>query len=79
MAWATTGWPCWPPGWIGGPLFDQLIYQPEACGEGQGIGADGTVRSDATAPALVSGQTYFLVALLDIYKPAIRCLFTAGG
>lgn len=126
---------------FGGPLYEQLIHQPQACGEGQGVDADGTVRwtggparylyvleegadnpgvppnldlpegtlwrldvaptadpvpsgvaygtepdgasqswpVDGDAPALVAGQTYYLVALLDIYQPATRCLFTAGG
>jgi hypothetical protein len=43
---------------------------------------DGASQSwpvDGDAPALVAGQTYYLVALLDIYQPATRCLFTAGG
>ena len=128
---------------FGGPLYDQLIHQPQACGEGQGVDADGMVRwtggparylyvleegadnpgvppnldlpegtlwrldvshtadpvasgvpygasgdtapdgtsqawpEDGDAPALVPGQTYYLVALLDIYQPATRCLFTA--
>jgi hypothetical protein len=124
---------------FGGPLYDQLVYEPEACDDGQGIAADGTVswtggaaryvyvleadsmspgvppnldRPDGTiwkldvehtaealpsgvaygstpagtfqawpvdgqAPALASGGTYYLVALLDIYQPATRCLFTA--
>lgn len=29
------------------------------------------------APELISGQTYYLHVLLDIYQPATRCLFTA--
>lgn len=28
---------------FGGPLYDQLVYQPEACLEGEGVSADGTV------------------------------------
>ncbi len=126
---------------FGGPLYDQLVYEPEACEEGQGVDADGSVRwtggkarylyvmeegagnpgvppnldlpegtlwrldvdpsadpvgsglaygeePDGTRqawpeagppPELVPGQVYYLVALLDVYQPATRCLFTAGG
>lgn len=28
---------------FGGPLFDQLVYEPEACGEGEGIDASGVM------------------------------------
>ena len=41
---------------------------------------DGTAQAwpESMAPtALVSGETYYLVALLDIYQPATRCLFMA--
>lgn len=124
---------------FGGPLYDQLIYEPGACEEGQGMESDGTLvwtggaarylyvlgadsmspgvppnldtpdgtlwrvdvphtaqpipsgvaygsaptgsaqayPVDGAAPALESGQTYYLVALLDVYQPATRCLFTA--
>lgn len=29
---------------FGGPLYDQLIYEPEACAEGEGVFTDGSVR-----------------------------------
>lgn len=29
---------------FGGPLYDQLMYEPGACGDGQGVAADGTVN-----------------------------------
>lgn len=29
---------------FGGPLYDQIFYQPEACSDGEGVSADGTVR-----------------------------------
>jgi len=123
----------------GGPLVDQLVYEPEACADGQGVDADGRVRWTGTdvrylyvleagaanptvppnldlpegtlwrvdvlpedapmasgvaygeVPAdavqawpvqgapepLVSGKTYYLVALTDIIQPTTRCLFTA--
>lgn len=28
---------------FGGPLYDQLVYEPSACEDGQGIAADGTI------------------------------------
>jgi hypothetical protein len=28
---------------FGGPLYDQIVYEPSACAAGQGVGADGTV------------------------------------
>lgn len=124
---------------FGGPLYDQLFYEPSACLSGQGIdgagalqwtGGDaryvyvllpesqspgvppnldlpegtlwrvdvaptdaplpsglryGAVPAGATqaAPAsgapspLISGQTYYLVALRDVYQPVTRCLFVA--
>lgn len=124
---------------FGGPLYDQLAYEPEACGEGQGIDADGILRwtggparyvyvlpedgdnpgvppnldlpegtvwrldvphvadplpsgvqygevpdgavqgwpLDGAPAPLQPGRTYYLVALLDIYQPATRCLFEA--
>jgi hypothetical protein len=124
---------------FGGPLYDQLFYEPEACENGEGVDADGNVewsggaaryvyvleadamspgvppnldtpdgtlwRLDVShlepavdsgiaygsvpdgaaqrvpeagdAPALQSGEQYYLVALTDIYQPATRCLFTA--
>lgn len=124
---------------FGGPLYDQLFYEPQACAGGEGVGADGGVRwaggaaryvyvleadamspgvppnldtpdgtlwrldvshlepavdsgidfgseppgasqvvpADGPAPALQSGEQYYLVALRDIYQPITRCLFTA--
>jgi hypothetical protein len=123
---------------FGGPLYDQLTYDPEGCEDGEGIDRDGVVTwsgggarylyllepgsdspgvppnldlpegtlwrldvspdaapvesgitygstPDGTSqhtpaqgapPALVSGQTYYLYALADIYQPLTRCLFT---
>ena len=124
---------------FGGPLADQLSYEPGACTGGSGVGADGRVTwvggparylyvledgsanpgvppnldlpdgtlwrvdvapdgtpvssgvtygaapagsSQAFPPAgapeaLVSGQDYYLYALLDIAQPLTRCIFTA--
>lgn len=124
---------------FGGPLYDQLVYDPSPCTAGEGVAADGTVTwsggpvrylyvltADAKAPgvppnldtpagtlwrldvaptdgavvsplkygtvpagmtqkvpgsgappALVSGTTYYLYALKDIYQPLTRCLFVA--
>ena len=124
---------------FGGPLYDQLQYEPSACAAGEGVAADGTVTwagggaryvyvlepgsfapgvppnldlpegtvwrldvdftadpvssgigygdapsgtrqvwpTDDAAPALVSGQTYYLYVLQDVYIPITRCLFTA--
>ena len=124
---------------FGGPLYDQLVYEPGPCGDGQGLGADGTLSwtggparyvyvmqadsdspgvppnldlpdgtlwrldvdytaepvpsgvrygdappgtrvaypSSGEAPALQPGERYYLVALLDVYQPATRCLFVA--
>ncbi|MCO4746279.1 MAG: proteinase inhibitor [Proteobacteria bacterium] len=124
---------------FGGPLYDQLQFEPGACANGEGVSADGTItwsggsaryvyvlESDASAPGvppnldlpfgtvwrldvdyqadplesgigygggvagasqrwpesgsapeLLSGQTYFLYVLADIYVPLTRCLFVA--
>jgi hypothetical protein len=124
---------------FGGPLYDQLVYEPSPCTAGEGVAADGTVTwnggpvrylyvltADASAPGvppnldtpagtlwrldvaptddavaspltygtvpagmtqkvpasgapptLVSGTTYYLYALKDIYQPLTRCLFVA--
>ncbi|MFT5457486.1 MAG: hypothetical protein ACI9K2_003980 [Myxococcota bacterium] len=124
---------------FGGPLYDQLVYAPGPCTDGEGVAADGIVTwtggdaryvyvlepdsmspgvppnldtpdgtlwkldvphtsealpsgirygatpgdtfqawpVDAPAPSLQAGNTYYLVALRDIYQPATRCLFTA--
>lgn len=124
---------------FGGPLYDQLFYEPSACLSGQGIDGAGALQwtgggaryvyvllpesqspgvppnldlpegtlwrvdvapTDApidsglrygetpagatqVAPvsgaptALISGQTYYLVALRDVYQPITRCLFVA--
>lgn len=124
---------------FGGPLHDQLFYEPGPCGDGQGLDAEGRLSwtggparylyvmgpdsaspgvppnldlpegtlwrldvsptadpvpspvgygdrpqgasqawpVDGAPPALVSGATYYLVALLDVYQPATRCLFVA--
>jgi len=40
-------------------------------------GAQVTFPASGQAPELVRGQTYYLVALLDIYQPATRCEFVA--
>ena len=50
---------------FGGPLYDQLVYEPEACENGEGIGVDGTIawtggparyvyvlEADATSPTV---------------------------
>ncbi len=124
---------------FGGPLADQLVYEPSACEDGEGIDASGVVTwtggparyvylleqgaaapgvppnldlpegtlwrldvshlADGVAsgltygdqpndtwqvvpevgapPALVSGETYYLYVLQDVYQPITRCLFTA--
>lgn len=31
---------------FGGPLYDQLVYEPQACEDGEGIDGDGTLRWD---------------------------------
>lgn len=126
---------------FGGPLYDQLVYEPEPCENGEGVAADGTVTwsggkirylyvleegsdnpgvppnldmpegtiwrvdvahtadpvgtgiaygevpdgawqawPEAGEPAeLVAGKEYYLVGLFDVYQPATRCVFTAGG
>jgi hypothetical protein len=40
-------------------------------------GARQVFPASGQPPALVSGQTYYLYALRDIYQPLARCLFTA--
>jgi len=124
---------------FGGPLADQMLYEPSACTNGNGVDAAGNVKwsgggvrylyilePDADAPGvppnrdlpegtvwrfdvpptadsvpsgiqygevpsgasqvfpangapppLVSGQTYYLYALMDIALPLTRCLFVA--
>lgn len=124
---------------FGGPLYDQLVFEPAACANGEGIDADGVIswsggaaryvyvmsrtakapgvppnldlpqgtrwrldvaptddairdgitygvvpagvtqafpEGNAAPAALVSGQTYYLYVLKDIYQPLTRCLFT---
>jgi hypothetical protein len=125
---------------FGGPLADQMSYEPGPCELGEGVRADGTVRwvgdraryvyilepwaenphvppnmdlpvgtlwrldvppdedaiqsgvvygsvpagtrqrwpEDGDAPALVPGQTYYIVALFDVAQPLTRCLFEAA-
>jgi hypothetical protein len=124
---------------FGGPLADQLSYEPEPCGSGQGVAEGGTIEwtggafrylyileqgsanpgvppnldlpegtiwridvahtdpaldgpvtygvvpsgasqafpVESSAEPLVSGRTYYLYVLRDIYVPLTRCLFTA--
>ena len=124
---------------FGGPLYDQLFYEPEACPGDVGVSADGEVTwtggdarylyvleadsmspgvppnldlpdgtlwrldvawtaealpsgvaygglpdgadqawpTDGAPPALVTGDTYYLYVLRDVYQPLTRCLFTA--
>lgn len=124
---------------FGGPLYDQLQYEPSACDDGQGVSRDGSINwsggnaryiyvmdpaADApgvppnldlplgthwrldvaydsdplasgirygdvtegasqrwpesgSAPALVSGEAYYLYVLADVYIPLTRCLFIA--
>jgi hypothetical protein len=124
---------------FGGPLADQLAYEPEACGAGQGVTTGGAIEwtggafrylyilepdasnpgvppnldlpdgtiwridvahtdpaldgpvtygvvpvgatqafpAETSAEPLVSGRTYYLYVLRDIYVPLTRCLFTA--
>ena len=124
---------------FGGPLYDQLVFEPSACAAGEGVSSDGTVTwtggnaryvyvlesqanppgvppnldlpvgtvwrldvdwqadavasgisygsepagafqqwpADGQAPALTSGESYFLYVLADVYVPLTRCLFTA--
>lgn len=124
---------------FGGPIYAQLVYEPQACKAGQGLDEAGNVvwtggsaryvyvlEGDAanpgvppnldqpegtlwrvevpffgdpfasglpygqpssnvvqvspetgSAPALVPGQTYYLVVLRDVGIPLVRCLFTA--
>jgi hypothetical protein len=54
--------------------------EPLASGVAYGSTPEGASQAWPTsgpAPALVSGRTYYLVALLDVYQPATRCLFVA--
>ena len=122
---------------FGGPLYDQLVYEADACGAGIGVGTDGVLDwgsrdaryvyvltadasppgappnldlpdgtlwrldvawdaapvasglaygevpegtsqawpLDGAPPELLSGETYYLYALTDIYQPLQRCLF----
>ena len=60
-----------------------VSYTDEAISSGIDYGAEpaGTTQSWpilTPAPELLDGQTYYLVALKDVYQPITRCLFTAG-
>ena len=56
----------------GEPVLSGIVY---------GDTKDGLLQrapeAGASAPKLVKGQNYYLVALQDIAFPAARCLFTA--
>ena len=42
-------------------------------------GARQMVPAEGEAPALVSGETYYLVALKDLVQPLARCTFVYEG
>ena len=54
----------------------QPVPSPIRYGEAP-AGAAVTWPASGEAPALQPGRTYYLIALLDIYQPATRCLFVA--
>ena len=64
---------------FGGPILDQLLYEPESCEGTEGVAADGTMTwagGDARyAYILEPGQTYTIYVLRDIGFPITRCLF----
>jgi hypothetical protein len=57
--------------WTAGPIQSGLAYGDAPANTYQRWPETGS------APALVSGQTYYLYVLADIYLPLTRCLFTA--
>ncbi len=58
-------------GWQSPPVSPGLTYGQNVAGASQGWPLEGR------APALVSGSTYYLYVLADIYVPLTRCLFVA--